>query len=205
MRGRRILRQGLTLLLCVGLFAAFNCSLYLLLTGRLANNFSGATRAQMVDVGAYLPHEPDSDLPRIEADLELTGELPVLDGAAALVPVYAAVIDNLYPEGSVTYVGGTFSDDNYYGENFAPDSKMQYRNTVRGYRAVVDGTATSSSVPPPPPNRSSMPPTRGWSWSICLWVERPSSSSLTQTTLWMISPWNRCVGSTEASTPTGPR
>lgn len=139
MRGRHILRQGLTLLLCVGLFAAFNGSMYLLLTGRLANNFSGATRAQMVDVGAYLPHDPDSDLPRIEATLELTGVLPVLDGAAALVPVYAAVIDTLYPEGAVTYVGGEFSDDNYYGENFAPDSKMQYRNTVRGYRAVVDG------------------------------------------------------------------
>ena len=33
-------------------------------------------------------------------------ELPVLDGAAALVPVYASVIDNCYPEGSVTYEGG---------------------------------------------------------------------------------------------------
>ena len=62
-----------------------------------------------------------------------------LDGAAALVPVYAAIIDNIYPEGSVTYVGGEFSDDNYYGENFAEDSKMQYNNTVRGYTAIVDG------------------------------------------------------------------
>lgn len=139
MKGRRVLGQCLVLLLCVGLFAAFNGSMYLLLTRRLANNFSDATRAQMVDVGAYLPHEPDSDLPQIEASLELTGELPVLDGAAALVPVYAAVINTLYPEGSVTYEGGEFSDDNYYGENFAPESKMQYRNTVRGYRAVVDG------------------------------------------------------------------
>ena len=139
MKGRRVLGQCLVLLLCVGLFAAFNGSMYLLLTRRLANNFSDATRAQMVDVGAYLPHEPDSDLPQIEASLELTGELPVLDGAAALVPVYAAVINTLYPEGSVTDEGGEFSDDNYYGENFAPESKMQYRNTVRGYRAVVDG------------------------------------------------------------------
>ena len=46
----------------------------------------------------------------------------------------------MYPEGSVTFEGGVFSDDNYYGENFASDSAMQYKNTVRGYQAIVDGT-----------------------------------------------------------------
>ena len=138
---KRLCKQWGTLLLIGALFAAFNGVSYLLFTRRLANNFSGADRAQMVDVGAYLPHEPSSDLARVESSLKLTADddLPVLDGAAALVPVYAAVIDAVYPAGSVTYEGGTFSDDNYYGENFAPDSKMQYRNTVRGYTAVVDG------------------------------------------------------------------
>jgi phosphate transport system substrate-binding protein len=140
---KRLCRQLGALLLIVALFAAFNGASYLLFTRRLANNFSGADRAQMVDVGAYLPHESESDLARVESSLKLTAEddLPVLDGAAALVPVYAAVIDAIYPIGSVTYEGGTFSDDNYYGENFAPDSKMQYRNTVRGYTALVDGDA----------------------------------------------------------------
>ncbi len=128
------------LLLVVAVFAAFNLSVYQLLTRRLSNNFSSATRAQMIDVGRYLPHEDSSDLPEIASSLKLSGQLPVLDGAAALVPVYAAVIHNLYPEGCVTYEGGTFSADNYYGENFAADSVMQYQNTVRGYRAIVDGT-----------------------------------------------------------------
>ena len=121
------------------LFAAFNLSMYMLLTVRLSNNFSGATQAQMVDVRSYLPHKEGSDLPKINASLKLTDDLPVLDGAAALVPVYAAIIDNVYPEGCVTYEGGEFSDDNYYGENFAKDSAMQYKNTVRGYKAIVDG------------------------------------------------------------------
>ena len=127
----------------VAVFALFNGCLWMLLTARLANNFSGADRAQMVDVGAYLPHDSTSDLARVPSSLKLTAQddLPVLDGAAALVPVYAAIIDAVYPEGCVTYEGGVFSDDNYYGENFAPDSKMQYRNTVRGYTAVVDGDA----------------------------------------------------------------
>lgn len=133
-------KQILTILLIISLFAAFNLSMYQLLTVRLSNNFSGATQAQMIDVKSYLPHKDGSDLPEIESSLKLKDNLPVLDGAAALVPVYAAVIDNVYPEGCVTYENGEFSDDNFYGENFAEDSAMQYKNTVRGYQAIVDGT-----------------------------------------------------------------
>lgn len=133
-------KQILTILLVICIFAAFNGSMYMLLTRRLSNNFSGATQSKMIDVKAYLPHEAESDLARIDASLGLTGDLPVLDGAAALVPVYASIINAVYPEGCVTYEGGSFSDDNFYGENFAADSKMQYNNTVRGYQAIVDGT-----------------------------------------------------------------
>ena len=136
---KKLLGQVAILLAVVLLFGAFNGSMYALLTGRLYNNFSDTSQAKMVDVGKYLPFEEESDLVRLDASLSLSGDLPVLDGAAALVPVYASIVENLYPEGSVTYEGGSFSDDNYYGENFAPDSKMQYKNTVRGYKAIVDG------------------------------------------------------------------
>ena len=136
----RLAKQILILLLIVTLFAAFNISAYMLLTRRLSNNFSGATQAQMIDVKSYLPHEEGSSLPKINTSFKLTDSLPVLDGAAALVPVYASIIDNVYPKGCVKYEGGTFSDDNFYGENFASDSAMQYKNTVRGYKAIVDGT-----------------------------------------------------------------
>ena len=136
---RRLLCQTAMLLGIVLLFVGFNASIYVLLTRRLANNFSDTSQAKMVDVAAFLPFEESSDLAHIETDFRLEGELPVLDGAAALVPVYASIIDSVYPAGSVTYEGGVFSDDNYYGENFAADSKMQYKNTVRGYTAIVDG------------------------------------------------------------------
>ncbi len=135
-----LIKQILLILLVVLVFAVFNLSIYLLLTRRLLNNFSDTSQAKMIDVAAYLPHEAESDLVHINASLKLTDNLPILDGAAALVPVYAAFIDAVYPVGSVTYEGGSFSDDNFYGENFAEDSKMQYKNTVRGYQAVVDGT-----------------------------------------------------------------
>lgn len=122
-------------------FAALNLCIYMLVTRRLANNYGSAASAKMVDVGAYLPHDPNSKLVKVESSLKfsMSEELPVLDGAAALLPVYGAFVDAVYPEGSVTYEGGCFSDDNFYGENFAADSKMQYQNTVRGYKAIVDG------------------------------------------------------------------
>ncbi len=123
----------------IAIFALFNITMYILLTARLANNFSDTSQAKMIDVSKYLPHDPNSELPKIDTEFKLIGDLPVLDGAAALVPVYAAIIDNVYPEGCVKYEGGQFSDDNFYGENFAPDSAMQYKNTVRGYTAIVDG------------------------------------------------------------------
>ena len=123
-------------------FAGINVFFYVAITQRLKNNFSGASQLKMVDVGKYLPFEDGSDLARTGSSLKFTSDddLPVLDGAAALVPVYASVIDNCYPEGCVKYESGKFSDDNHYGENFASDSAMKYQNTIRGFNAVVDGS-----------------------------------------------------------------
>lgn len=135
-----IKKKIVVLFLIVTMFGCFNLGMYKLLTSRLGNNFSGTDQAKMIDVVEYLPHKEDSDLAKIDTSLKLNEDLPVLDGAAALVPVYASVIDNVYPKGCVTYEGGEFSDDNFYGENFAKDSAMQYKNTVRGYEAIVDGT-----------------------------------------------------------------
>ncbi len=137
---KKMLKQTAVLISIVLAFGLFNGCMYVLLTSRLANNFSDTSQSKMIDVAKYLPHEDESDLVRIDSSLKLTENLPILDGAAALVPVYAAIVDNVYPKGSVTYEGGIFSDDNFYGENFADDSKMQYKNTVRGYQAIVDGT-----------------------------------------------------------------
>ena len=136
------MKRVMSLILIVALFAGINAAMYVTITRRLKNNFSGAGQLRMVDVGRFLPHEKESDLARVDCSLhfEPGDDLPVLDGAAALVPVYASVIDNCYPEGTVTYEGGVFDDDNKYGENFAEESVMQYQNTIRGFTAVVDGT-----------------------------------------------------------------
>ncbi len=137
MRGRII-----AILSVVLVTVAVNGFIFMTVTRRLGNNFSGASQRKMIDVSQYLPFEEESDLAKVDSSLKFSDkdDLPVLDGAAALVPVYASVIDNCYPEGSVTYEGGSFSDDNFYGENFADDSVMQYQNTIRGFDAMVDGS-----------------------------------------------------------------
>ena len=72
-------KQILTILLVVLLFASFNFGIYQLVTRRLSNNFSDATRAQMIDVGTYLPHTDGSKLPKINSSLKLEKDLPVLE------------------------------------------------------------------------------------------------------------------------------
>lgn len=135
----KLIKQLSVIFFVAAVFALVNFCMYEGVTVRLANNFSDATQIKMIDVKNFLPFNEESELVKIDTDFSVTGDLPVLDGAAALVPVYASVINSLYPEDSVSFTGGEFSDDNYYGENFSPDSKMQYKNTVRGYKAIVDG------------------------------------------------------------------
>lgn len=137
-----VMKKKMFLIATALFFLCINIFLYLSFTMRLGNNYSGASQLRMVDVKRFLPFEETSDLARCDSSLHFTekDKLPVLDGAAALVPVYASVIDNIYPEGCVTYEGGVFSDDNLYGENFADDSVMQYQNTIRGFDAMVDGS-----------------------------------------------------------------
>ncbi|SEA93959.1 phosphate ABC transporter substrate-binding protein, PhoT family [Oribacterium sp. KHPX15] len=136
------MRKTVIIIAVISFFVFVNVFLYITLTSRLENNYSGVSQTKMVDVAKYIPFEETSDLAKTGSSLHFSNDddLPVLDGAAALVPVYASIIDSVYPEGSVTYEGGTFSDDNKYGENFAEDSVMQYQNTIRGFDALLDGS-----------------------------------------------------------------
>ncbi len=136
------MKKIIIIIITILLFVFANAFLYITITSRLANNFSGTGQLKMIDVSKFLPFEETSKLARTGSSFRFANDekLPVLDGAAALVPVYASVIENCYPKGTVTYEDGKFSDDNFYGENFASDSVMQYQNTIRGFDALVDGT-----------------------------------------------------------------
>lgn len=78
--------------------------------------------APNIDVFEYMPFAEDTKIVKLghKASIELSGELPVLDGAAAVFPVYSSFVNALYPE-STEYRDGVF----------------EYNNTVAGYRALA--------------------------------------------------------------------
>ena len=125
----KLFRQILALVLVAAVFVVFDLGFYTLLTRRCVSNFNSANRSIVVE--DYIPFDPAAKIYHTKAEVRLSGDLPVLDGAAALLPVYSAVAEALYPEEACRFDGG----------DYAPDSAMQYRNTVEAYKAVVDGSA----------------------------------------------------------------
>ena len=70
----------------------------------------------------YLPFEKESKIVKLdyEASLKLTDNLPRVDGAAAVFPVYSAFVNATYPDTVKLR-----------------DEVFEYRNTVDGYRALA--------------------------------------------------------------------
>lgn len=117
--------------LLIGAFAGFDLAVYNAITKRYIDNTSEAMQAKSIELDKYLPFASDTEIVRIDSTLTLSGDLPVVDGAAALYPVFSAFVDATYPENSVEFDG----------ENFTADSALQYTNTRGAYKAVVDGDA----------------------------------------------------------------
>lgn len=76
-----------------------------------------------INLDEYLPFDGNSKIAELdhEASLKLDGELPRIDGAAALFPVYSAFVNETYPD-TVELYDGTF----------------EYNNTVYGYEVLAD-------------------------------------------------------------------
>ena len=74
-----------------------------------------------INVYDYMPFEEDSKIMKLdeEATLKLENNLPRVDGAAAVFPLYSAFINAVYPK-TVEYRDGTF----------------EYNNTVGGYKLL---------------------------------------------------------------------
>ena len=74
-----------------------------------------------IAVNEYLPFKDESKIVTLEkeASLKLTEDLPVLDGAAAVFPVYSAFVNAVYPETTELW-----------------DGVLEYNNTVGGYKLL---------------------------------------------------------------------
>lgn len=75
-----------------------------------------------IDVYEYLPFDENSKIVKKDSQtLKFTENLPVIDGAAALFPVYSAFVNAVYPDTTKLY-----------------DGTFEYNNTPEGYRLLAE-------------------------------------------------------------------
>ncbi len=75
-----------------------------------------------IDVYEYLPFDEDSKIVKTNSKtLKLTENLPRIDGAAALFPVYSAFVNAVYPNTTALH-----------------DGTFEYNNTPDGYRLLAE-------------------------------------------------------------------
>ena len=124
--------KQLCIIICMILaIVLFDISVFNIVTKRYIDNRGSEMKSRSIEVSEYLPFTEDSGICHIDTDVKLSGDLPVLDGAAALYPVFSAFVDATYPEDSVSFDG----------TDFTADSALQFHNTRGAYQAVVDGSA----------------------------------------------------------------
>ena len=109
-------------------FLAFDLAFYHGITKRYKNSTNPEMQAKSIEVSKFLPFDKNSHIYKTKANLNLSENLPVIDGAAALFPVFSAFVSAIYPKDSVEFDG----------ENFSEKSKLKYTNTRGAYKAVVD-------------------------------------------------------------------
>lgn len=85
-----------------------------------------------INVNDYLPFDENSKIVTLdkEASLKLTENLPRVDGAAAVFPVYSAFVNAVYPEDTKLFDGNF---EHHQSVEYI-EGHFNYNNTVQGYK-----------------------------------------------------------------------
>lgn len=75
-----------------------------------------------INTSEYLPFDENSKIVKLDSStLKLTDDLPIVDGAAAVFPVYSAFVNAVYPDTTKLY-----------------DDTFKYNNTSLGYKLLAE-------------------------------------------------------------------
>lgn len=112
-------KKAFIIWLCFTLFTLISCGINMAIV-----SYRESLRIKTdvnINVYDYMPFEEDSKIVKLdeEATLKLKDNLPRVDGAAAVFPLYSAFVNEVYPK-TVEYRDGTF----------------EYNNTVGGYKLL---------------------------------------------------------------------
>ena len=88
-----------------------------------------------IKTSEYLPFDENSKIVRLDhkASLQLEDNLPIVDGAAAVFPVYSAFVNAVYPDSIAT----NFNVRNVIRDDLR-EPTFTYNNTVEGYRKLAE-------------------------------------------------------------------
>ena len=88
-----------------------------------------------IKTSEYLPFDENSKIVRLDhkASLQLKDNLPIVDGAAAVFPVYSAFVNAVYPDSIAT----NFNVRNVIRDDLR-EPTFTYNNTVEGYRKLAE-------------------------------------------------------------------
>ena len=112
-------------------FAGLDIAIYQLFIKRVISHHSPGMQKMSVEVSDYVPFSGSENIYSVMAEARLEGDIPTIDGAAALLPIYAGFVESIYPEDSVIFNGESYDDA----------SAMHYTNTRGAYKDIVDGKA----------------------------------------------------------------
>ena len=129
MDSKKLIKQVTIIFLIVLGFVLFNYSFYNMITKQYINNYGTKMQEKSIDLESYLPFKEDSLVVHESSDIKITDNIPQIDGATALYPIYSAYVEALYPEESIKFDG----------KEFLGDSKIQKTGTTDAYQKVIDG------------------------------------------------------------------
>ncbi len=129
MDSKKLGKQLAVIILVIALFAGLDVAVYQLLIRRVISHHSPGMQKMSVEVADYVPFTGSENIFTAEDAERLEGDIPTIDGAAGLLPLYAGFVESIYPEDSVLY----------NGESYDASSKMHYTNTRGAYKDIVDG------------------------------------------------------------------
>ena len=128
---KKLAKQLAVIGLVVALFAGLDIAICQLFIKRVISHHSPGMQKMSVEVDNYVPFTNSDNVHSYQGVVTLDGDIPRIDGAAALLPVYAGFVESIYPEDSVIF----------NGEDYDPSSAMHYTNTRGAYKDIVDGNA----------------------------------------------------------------
>ena len=128
---KKLRKQLAVIALLIVMFAGLDLAIYQLFIKRVISHHSPGMQKMSVEVANYVPFTDSENVHSAQGAQRLEGDIPTIDGAAALLPVYAGFVESIYPEDSVIY----------NGTDYDAASAMHYTNTRGCFKDIVDGNA----------------------------------------------------------------